>query len=319
MNAIRISLIWVALSGSAAAEPLITGIIEDVEAQTIEMPSLPGAWQRRIEWMAPEGSQVNAGDLIIRLDPGSLISEEEKARVDLEKMQFNVDKRINELQLEVLQAEQDVLRAESAVRLAELDAVIPVETIPRLDFERYQLTLATAQQTLARSQTDLKNKRAELADQRQQAALELRQAELNFARMREALGGTEIRANNSGYQNNGEIFFTGKKVFPGDTLYSGFLIASVAGREDLRVKFWLHEADFLKVHAGQRLTVIADAEGTEAFDVEIERRSTQAIDKEDWSDSGYFEAIAKPIGTMPAAIMPGMSVLGIPADAREAS
>ncbi|MEN7343330.1 MAG: hypothetical protein AAAFM81_10325 [Pseudomonadota bacterium] len=309
------SLTLLMMLTAARAEPLITGIVEDVEAQTIEMPSLPGAWQRRIEWMAPEGSEVKVGDLVVRLDPGSLISEEENARVDLEKQQFSVRKRLNELELEVLQAEQTVARDASAVKIAELDAVIPVDTIPRLDYERYQLTLATAVQTLERSESDLRNKRATLVDQRQQAELELKQAELNFERMRDALQATEIYAEKGGYLIYGDNFFTGRKVFPGDTLYAGFKIASVAGRRDLRVKFFVHEADFLAIDGGQQLTVIADAKGTPAFDVVIERRATQATDKEDWSDSGYFEAIAKPVTELPASIMPGMSVLGVPADA----
>lgn len=313
MNAIRISLLVTLLaSGPVLAAPLISGVIEDVDAQTIEMPSLPGAWQRRIEWMVAEGTEVTSGDLIIRLDPGSLISEEEKARVDLEKTRFGLEKTENQLKLESLDALRAVREAESAVKVAELDAVIPADTIPRLDYDRNQLTLATAKQTLARNRQALINKRKALADQQAQAELELRQAEVNYQRIREALTGTEIYAEKSGYMIYGNNDFTGKKVFPGDTLFSGFMIASVAGREDLRVKLWVHEADFLDIKTGQRIDVMADAEGTANFSAIIERRSNQAIEKQDWSDSGYFEAIAKPVGELPASIMPGMSVLGVP-------
>lgn len=307
-------LLFLLFSCCASANPLITGVIEDVDAQSIEMPSLPGAWQRRIEWMAPEGSEVNKGDLIIRLDPGSLISEEEKARVDLEKTAFGLEKTLDQLRLETLQAERAVVQAKSDVKLAELDAVIPVDTIPRLDYERYQLTLATAEQTLARNSKELNNKRAALNDQKRQAELELTQAKANYERMREALKGTEIYAEKSGYLIYGSNNFTGKKVFPGDTLFSGFTIASVAGRKDMRVKFWVHEADFLSIKTGQQMKIVADAEGAATFTAVIERRSTQAVEKQDWGDSGYFEAIAKPLGELPPSIMPGMSVLGVSTD-----
>ena len=73
-----INLAAIALAAApASAEPLLTGVVEDVNAQTIEMPSLPGSWQRRIEWMVPEGSEVSVGDVVVRLDPGDLISREE--------------------------------------------------------------------------------------------------------------------------------------------------------------------------------------------------------------------------------------------------
>lgn len=314
MKKILINCVLLAVSGAGVAQPLLTGVVEDVSAQSIEMPSLPGAWQRQIEWMAPEGSMVKQGDLIVRLDPGSLIAEEEKARVDLEKKRFSVEKALEELRLAVLSAKRDVVQAESDLRLAELDAVIPAETIPRLDFERYQLTLQTAEQTLARRKTELANQQAALSDQKQQAALELRQAEVTYERMKDALQQTSIYAEKSGYMIYAENRFTGKKVFPGDTLYSGYTIASVASRDDLRVRFWVHEADFLDVSQGAQLKVTADAEGTRPFSVAIEWRATQAVEKQDWSGSGYFEAIARPLESLSGDIMPGMSVLGVPAD-----
>ncbi len=316
MNARLPSLVAaLALTAGAVAPAqgatLLTGVIEDVDAQTIEMPSLPGGWQRRIEWMVEEGSEVAANDVVVRLDPGTLIAEEEKARTDLEKQRFTAARGIDELKLEVLDAEQEQAQAVSNVALAELDAVIPADTIPRLDYERYQLALETAQQALARAEKDLANQRAALADQERQAALEVAQAERNYARIRDALAATEIRAEKPGFMIYASNPFTGRKIFPGDTLYAGLQIASIASREDLQVRLWIHEADFLEVTQGQRLEVAADAQGIPPFEAVIRWRSSQAVAREEWSDSGYFEAYAEPGDSLPAAIMPGMSVLAV--------
>ena len=149
---------------SLAGSPLLTGVVEDSSAQTIEMPRLPGGWQRRIEWMVPEGTPVAVGEVVVRLDPGDLITREEQRRTDLEKVQLTAERRVDELRLLVMDAERAVAQAESAERLAQLDAVIPEATIPRLDYERYQLTLATARKTLVRSQAELLNRQSELDD-----------------------------------------------------------------------------------------------------------------------------------------------------------
>ncbi|MEL6448594.1 MAG: hypothetical protein AAFQ62_11655 [Pseudomonadota bacterium] len=311
LSALAAIIIGGAGLGTAEAGPLLTGVIEDVNAQTIEMPSLPGGWQRRIEWMAEEGSRVDTGDVIVKVDPGTLIAEEEKARTDFEKQQFTAARGIDELKLLVLDAEQLVALAESDVALAELDAIIPADTIPRLDFERYQLTLETAKQTLARARQELTNQRAALTDQERQAALEVEQAKRNYKRISDALVATEIRADKPGFMIYAENPFTGRKIYPGDTLYAGLKIASVASRDDLQVRLWIHEADFLEVQPGQRLEVAADAQGIEPFAATISWRSSQAISREEWSDSGYFEAFAKPRDNLPAAIMPGMSVLAV--------
>ena len=311
LPSLTLALALGAAAAPAQAGPLLTGVIEDVDAQTIEMPSLPGGWQRRIEWMADEGSEVAAGDLIVRLDPGTLISEEEKARTDLEKQRYTAARGIDELKLQVLDAEQSQAQAESNVALAELDAVIPANTIPRLDYERYQLALETAQQALARAEKDLANQRAALTDQERQATLEVAQAERNYQRIRDALTATEIRAEKPGFMIYADNPFTGRKIFPGDTLYAGLQIASIASRDDLQVRLWIHEADFLEVSPGQRLEVAADAQGIPPFEAIIRWRSSQAVAREEWSDSGYFEAYAEPGDTLPAAIMPGMSVLAV--------
>ncbi len=299
------------LAAPAIANPLLSGVIEDVDAQTIEMPSLPGAWQRRIEWMAPEGSEVAVGEVVVKLDPGSLIAEEEKARADLEKQRFTAERAIDELKLLVLDTKRELARAQSDLRLAELDAVIPVDTIPRLDYERYQLTFATARQTLARAEKSLVNQRAALRDREAQSRLEVEQAELAYKRINDALKATEIFAEKAGFVIYADNQFTGRKIFPGDTLYSGLEIASIASRDDLQVRMWVHEADFLDVKPGQPLQIATDAQGIEPFNAIVSWRSSQAIAREDWSDSGYFEALARPVDALAPAIMPGMSVLAV--------
>ena len=296
-----------------SAQPLLTGVVEDVNAQTIEMPSLPGGWQRRIEWMVQEGSEVQIGDVVVRLDPGELISQEEQARTDLDKRRLEAERRVDETKLLVLDAEQVVAVAASTVRLAELDAVLPENTIPRLDYERYQLTFETARRDLIRAEADLLNRREELDDVIEETALEVQQAESNYRRMRDALAATEIRAEKAGFMIYGANPWTGKKIFPGETLYAGFEIASIASRDDLQIRFWVHEADVLKVSTGQAMTVIADAQGSQPFAADVVWTSNQAVEREDWSNSGYFTAVAAPAAGVPDSVWPGMSVMATPA------
>ena len=40
-------------------------------------------------------------------------------------------------------------------------------------------------------------------------------------------------------------------------------------------------------------------------------RSNQAVNKDDWSDGGYFQVLAEPINGLPPSVMPGMSVMGM--------
>ena len=276
------------------------------------MPSLPGGWQRQIEWMAPERTEVAVGDVVVQLDPGNLISEEEQARTNLEKSQLSAARRIDELKLEVLDAELELARAESLVRMTELDAVIPERTIPKIDYDRYQLAFQTARRDLVRREAELLNKREELDDVTRESALEVQQAESNYRRINDALESTSIKATKAGFIVYGSNPFTGTKVFPGETLYAGFEIASIASREDLQIRFWVHEADILEVRGGQDIEVVADALADQPFPASITWASSQAVAREDWGDAGYFEVLAAPVSGIPELLMPGMSVMGAP-------
>ena len=150
----------------------------------------------------------------------------------------------------------------------------------------------------------------QLRDAQAETRLEIQKAESLYQRISDALSATEIRAEKDGFLIYSENRFTGKKVFPGETLFSSFQIASVASREDLQLRFWVHEADFLDLQLGRPVRVTADAKGSEAFLAEISWISSQAEEKQDWSDGGYFEAYAMPVADVPAAIAPGMSVMG---------
>ncbi len=297
-------------TASAGAGPLLTGVVEDVNAQTIEMPSLPGSWQRRIEWMAQEGSEVTVGDIVVRLEPGDLTAQEEQARANLERARLSAERWVDEERLQVLEAEKAVAQAESTVRIAELDASIPRGTIPQLDFDRFQLALETARQALIRAQAQLLNASERLADVQAETNLEVQQAEARHARMLAALEATGIRAEKPGFIIYSENPWNGKKIFPGETLFTGIEIASIASREDLQIRFWVHEADILDVRPGMKMTIVADAQDSEPFTAEVTWVSNQAVKKDDWSDSGYFSALAEPVGGVPASIWPGMSVMG---------
>lgn len=292
-----------------AAPPYLTGVVEDGQAQTVEMPRLPGAWQRSIEWMAPEGSTVSVGDLIVRLDPGRLIALEEQATIDLEGKRQENERRQAELDLAIMDAETAVLQAESAVRLARIDAEVPPTATSRLIHSRAQLTLATTEQALERAQAELADKKAENAGAQESMKLAVARADLEAARMRDALERTRVHATKAGFLIYAESEFTGRKAFPGDTLSSGSSIAHVASREDLRFRFQVHEADILKLPVGARIIVVADAIPTPSVVATVDWTSNQATEREAWSRGGYFDVTAVPVEGMPKVFMPGMSVM----------
>ena len=296
-------------SSVAAAPPYLTGVVDDAESQVIEMPRLPGMWQRQVAWLAPEGSTVAPGDLVVRLDPGDLIAQEEAAQADLEQRRLQAERQLAEKMLAILDAETAVIEAESAVRLARIDAAIPADATRQLDHDQDQLDLATAEHALARAQATLRDKRQQHAKAQPVTEMAVARAESHWKRLRGALEQTEIRADRAGLFIYGENPFTGTKIFPGETLPPTLKIAEVASRKALRFRFWVHEADILKVPVGTGMVVTADAIPDTSFAAKVDWTSKQATTRDDWSRGGYFELLALPDVATPPALIPGMAVM----------
>ena len=291
------------------APPYLTGVVDDADSQVIEMPRLPGMWQRQVAWLAPEGSTVAPGDLVVRLDPGDLIAQGEAAQTDLEQRRLQAERRLAETMLAILDAETAVIEAESAVRLARIDAEIPAHATRRLDHDQDQLDLATAEQALARARATLADKKEQHAEAQPVTEMAIARAEAHTERLRDAIIQTEIVADRAGLFIHGENPFTGTKIFAGETLPPTIKIAEVASRNALRFRFWVHEADILKVPAQTEIVVTADAIPSLSIAATVDWTSKQATVRDEWGQGGYFELLALPAEAVPPNLIPGMAVM----------
>ena len=306
-----VALGWTALTGPGlqAEAPLLTGVVADGDSQQIIMPRLPGTWMRTIAWMAPEGEWVEEGSVVIRLDPDNLITNEEDARIALEQKRLEVKRSQVQRELDIHNARTEVVRAESAVLIARVDAEIPEDIQTGLTYEQSQLALLNAENALQRAQdelaTQLEYQEMQAPVQRQQ----IEQADLEWRRTTDALSATEIRAVQSGVMIYGENESTGTKIFPGETCAAGTLLATVARREALRFQFWIHEADIQHIRPGTILRVTADARADFDVEAEVDWVSLQATPRTGWGEAGHFEAMALPLEPVPEELSPGMSIM----------
>ena len=106
----------------------------------------------------------------------------------------------------------------------------------------------------------------------------------------------------------GENPMTGQKIFAGETLTPGTVIAAVANRDQLRFVFWVHDADMERLSVGQKLTVLADALPNHVVAARVAWIANYAITRETWSQGGYFKLIADPETYLPGDFLPGMAV-----------
>ena len=290
---------------------LVTGEIEDGNAQSVEMPRLPGSYSRTISWMAPEGDLVQPGELIVELDPGDLESQLEQAEVNIEAQITGAESQEATHELRIFDATTTLIQRESALENARLDSMVPRETVPELTYDRNRLALANAIHSLERTIRNLEEAYDARDRDRPMAERDLLNAQNEKTRIENALTHTKFYAEQSGIVIYGENRLTGLKIFPGESYGSGTTILIVASREDLQFRFWVHEADIRKIELGDEVVVSPDAAGDAKIRTKVSWVSNQAASRNDWSTAGYYEILTEPLDEIPEVYKPGMSILGV--------
>ena len=297
--------------GSWANSILLTGEIEDGNAQSVEMPRLPGSYARTIAWMAPEGSLVEPGDLIVELDPGDLESQLEQAEVSIEAQRTSAESQEAAHELRIFDATTALIRSESSLETARLDSMVPKDTVPELTYDRNRLSLANSINALERTIRSMEEAIKARDRDRPMAERDLENAKNEKDRMERALEQTKYYADQSGLVIYGENSLTGLKIFPGESYGSGTTILIVASREDLQFRFWVHEADVRKIAIGDEVVVAPDAAGEAKIRTKVTWMGNQATTRNDWSKAGYYEILTEPLDPIPEVYIPGMSILGV--------
>ena len=306
------AVLWAPASVLAEAT-FLTGEIEDGGAQIILMPrfEMSDSNTRQVEWMAPEGSSVEVGDLVVRLDPSDLITRKDTLQIDMEDRLANAESQYAQQDLQIFDAETALIRAESQLEIAKLNASMPQGTVPELTFQRNKLSLANATNALKRAIRSLED--AERSKELAAPVIErdIQQAASDMEEIDNDVKSTEIYATQPGLVIYGVNSWTGEKVFPGASVYRSMEIAKVASKEDLQFRFWTHEADVRKLSEGSQIEVTADSLQDLSIRAKVSWISSQANTR-DWSEGGYFEVIAVPDegAAIPDQFLPGMTIVG---------
>ena len=290
---------------------LVTGEIEDGDAQSVEMPRLPGSYSRTISWMAPEGTLVEPSDLIVELDPGDLESQLEQAEVNIDTQITSAESQEASHELRIFDATTSLIRSESSLENSRLDSMVPRDTVPELTYDRSRLALANAVNSLERSIRSFEEAIKARDKDRPLAARDLTNAKNEKERIERALEHTKFFAEQSGIVIYGENRLTGLKIFPGESYGSGTTLLIVASREDLQFRFWVHEADIRKISLDDEVIVAPDAAGDAKVRTKVTWLSNQASTRNDWSTAGYYEIVTEPVDPIPEVYIPGMSILGV--------
>ncbi|HEX6863615.1 MAG TPA: efflux RND transporter periplasmic adaptor subunit [Thermoanaerobaculia bacterium] len=282
------------------------GNLQAVRATPVNVPmGAPGPF--RIGWLAPDGTRVQAGEVVIRFDPSAIEKQLTDADDDLRQARLKIDKSQVESLAELRKLERDAemarIELDNARQFAKKDEMI---------YSRGEIIESTIDKELVARKADHAKKAQRTQKQLSGTELallriEMRQAEAKIQQARRSLQALAVTAPHDGVL----ILKRGWRGDPprvGDTVWNGQPLAEIPDLSTMEAEVFVLEADAGGLTPGKRATVSLESNPGATHEATIERVDALAKPRIQGSPVQYFGVTLKLRKTDPKVMKPGQRV-----------
>jgi multidrug resistance efflux pump len=248
------------LGGGAhgAGKPLsIDGEVYAHRTSALSPPSIERQWNFTITQLAPDGSPVKQGDVVVIFDSSQVVKQLAQKQSELKEKQSQLGKL--ELDLAERARNEQLATAEAGSQLekARRKTEQPAELIAGIQYRKL---------VIARDQAERK---AVLAQRRQQLAAvqrhqerrllrsEVAQLQADATRLQEAIGALQVRAPRAGLMMH-KSNWQREKFAVGSEVYRGQTVAEIPDTATLGVRAQLPERDLGRVSVGMPARIVVE-------------------------------------------------------------
>lgn len=287
---------------------MFTGMVESSQTQVVNMPQVR-SWQGKISEMTAEGTFVQEGDFLVRIDGSELDNTIESKTEQLDVFIASAKRDMIQTQIDLNNATLAYEKAQVARQVAQLKADVPVNFIGELEYKERQLTLKKSIKTLDEANNELIAIKQKQQEQQIETELGTEQKQKDLTHWQNQLDSLSIKATQSGYVIYASHPWTGSKYQIGDQANSGMEILKVSKKQNMKVTAWVNAIDIPSVTAGKPVKVAFDALPKAKVTGKITSVSAGGRDKKDWGDGLYYEVEISLNDTDDIPLLPGMSAL----------
>jgi HlyD family secretion protein len=283
------------------------GDLHSVRATPIAVPvGVPGPF--RIGWLAPDGSLVKQGDVVIRFDPSALEKRLVDAQDDLRSAQLQMEKEQLSGLSEVRKLQQD-----AAIALVEMEQASQFQKKDADIYSRSEIIESDIDQRLATE----RQKHAEGSQQSHQRLtgtevallqIKVRQAEAKIQQAKAGLQALTIAAPHDGVlilKRN----WRGDTTRVGDNVWNGQPLAEIPDLSTMEADVYVLEADAGGLKAGKSATLAVESAPGVTYPARIQRVDALAKPRIPGSPVQYFAVTLALAKTDPKVMKPGQRVM----------
>ncbi len=256
-------------------------LVEDVfllsgELSAVRQASIvaPRGEALQIRWMAEDGTDVKEGERVIEFDAARLIQSIEELRLKVRQAENERESRARAVVAEADGKRVAVEKAEVEAKKARIDAAVPRELRPAVEWAKFQATAAEKEAALQKAGLDQEAYRTSSRSDLEVLRRTEEKARREFEVAEKALLATSVRAPRSGIFLAGNFWQWGpegpRKLQPGDTVWPNFPVASIPDPTEMEVSAALSEVDHGRIGAGMKTRCILDTYPDRVFEGRIE-------------------------------------------------
>jgi multidrug efflux pump subunit AcrA (membrane-fusion protein) len=272
---------------------LLTGELRAVRSYSLVTPR--GEGELQIRWMVEDGAEVKEGERLVEFDASRLIQTIEERRLRLRQAQNDRESRERSAAAETERKRVAVDKAEIEAEKARIDAVVPRELRPAVEWARFQAAWQEKKAALEKARLEREayvvSSRSEIATARSAEEKALREV----AAAEKSLGSMSLLAPKTGIFLVGNFWQWGpegpRKLQPGDTVWPGYPVGTIPDPSEMEVQAALAESDHGRIAPGLRARCILDTYPDRVFEGRLEEVGSVARES---GGRGWFASATKP-------------------------
>ena len=272
---------------------LLTGELRSVRSVSLVTPR--GEGELQIRWMIEDGSEVKEGERLVEFDAARLIQTIEERRLRLRQAENDRESRERSSAAEAERKRVAVEKAEVDSEKARIDAVVPRELRPAVEWRKFQASWQEKKAALEKARLERDaytvSSRSEIATAR---ATEDK-ARREVAAAEKALAGMSLVAPKAGIFLVGIFWQWGpegpRKLQPGDTVWPGYPVGTIPDPTEMEVQAALAESDHGRIVSGMKARCILDTYPDRVFEGRLEEVGSVARES---GGRGWYASATRP-------------------------
>lgn len=261
----------------------------------------------RIGWVAPDGSRIKRGDVVIRFDPSTMEKRLTDAEDELRETRLRMEKENIEGLAEVRKLERDAAMARS-----ELENARQFQKKDDVIFSRHDIIESEIDQDLAREREaharDTRRSRQRLSGtETALLQIRIRQAAAKIQQARQALQALSVTAPHDGVLIL-KRDWRGEPTRVGDNVWNGQPLAEIPDLSAMQAEVYVLEADAGGLKPGRPAALVVESAPEVTYPARIARVDSLAKPRIPGSPVQYFAVTLELARTDPRVMKPGQRV-----------